>query len=121
MYRRSPILFYPEIQLGHEAVKTNLKVVVWQLLAKIKLRACNVIVTCWKIFVSARHRDQHSRSYIIFGLEGEGRCSRKRSCMHVESLEVQGSVVRGGGGVVFSFSVDLRVLTADLQTSPVYR
>lgn len=41
--------------------------------------------------------------------------------MHVESLEVQGSVVRGGGGVVFSFSVDLRVLTADLQTSSVYR
>lgn len=131
MYRRSPILFerrffsflsgYPELQLGHEAVKTNLKVVVWQLLAKIKSRAWNVIVACWKIFVSARHRDQHSRSYIIFGLEGEGKCSRKRSCMHVESLEVQGSVVRGGGGVVFSFSVDLRVLTADLQTSSVYR
>lgn len=41
--------------------------------------------------------------------------------MHVESLEVQGSVVREGGGVVFSFSVDRRVLTADLQTSSVYR
>lgn len=101
--------------------KQTSKLSFWQLLAKIKSRAWNVIVACWKIFVSARHRDQHSRSYIIFGLEGEGRCSRKRSCMHVESLEVQGSVVRGGGGVVFSFSVDLRVLTADLQTSSVYR
>lgn len=27
----------------------------------------------------------------------------------------------GGGGVVFSSSVDLRVFTADLQTSSVYR
>ena len=45
--------------------------------------------------------------------------------MHVESLEVQGSVVRGGVGVVFLFSVDLRVLTADfficLSMKPVPR